>query len=313
MDSSLSKYILTTITYYDVMDYPMTAFEVWKYLTKISNSQFLISNDNEKISLYDVIKELEGDKLKKFIEEYRGFYFLKGRKDLVAQRLERNKISESKYKILMRSVWWLRFMPYVRMVAVTGRMAMKNAESQSDLDLMIVLEPKKIFTGRFFVTVALHLLKKRRHADKIKNRICLNHFMSGNCEVSVKDIFSSHEYSFMLPVFGFEEFLKFQEKNSWIKKYRPNLNEPLPNMKILKDSRASRSVRKVLERFFNFDLIENKLKKWQSRKIKNNPMTDNKEGVIICQDQELAFWPDFENQGPKFFEAFRKRLEKLKS
>jgi len=64
----LTKYILTTIVYYDVMDYPMTAFEIWKYLTRVSGEDENI----EKFSLADVVKGLEDEKLRRFIEEYRG-------------------------------------------------------------------------------------------------------------------------------------------------------------------------------------------------------------------------------------------------
>src|SRR3990172_2665738 len=191
----LSKHILTTITYYDVLDYPLTSFEIWKYLTT-HNSQPTILNP-PPCSLADIVKGLEDESLKKFIEEYRGFSFLKGRKGLVEQRIKRGKLAEEKYKILLGVAKILRFAPYVRMIAVTGRMAMKNTEEKSDLDLLVVLKHGKIFTGRTLVPLLVHLLGKRRHKGKITDRVCLNYFITTrSLEISLKDLYSSSEYYF---------------------------------------------------------------------------------------------------------------------
>jgi len=330
MSDNLSKYILTTLVYYDVMDYPMTVFEVWKYLTKISPEVA------EKYSLAEVMKELEEDKLKKIIEEYRGYYFLKGRlpatlrspdtptqamragvamragSELVPQRIERNKIAEKKFRIVRQVVWWLRFAPFARGVAVTGRMAMKNAEHKSDLDLLIILEKNRMFIGRLLVTLLVHLLGKRRHGNKIKDRICLNHFVATKCCVSGRDIFASHEYAFMVPIFGAKAFRKFQKNNPWIQGFKINFEPADGNLKKISDSHVSKFVRENLEKILHADFIEQKMEKWQQKRIANNPKSKQAGGIIICSPEELAFWPNFENQGPKVFDSFQERLAELR-
>jgi predicted nucleotidyltransferase len=311
MSSSLSQNILATIAYYDVLDYPLTVFELWKYL--ISDPAYAEAlagkQDEKKILIADIIRELEGEELKKQTETYRGFYFLPGRKDLVSSRIERNKISEEKYKIILRMMKLLKFIPHIKMVAVVGRVAMKNSEKKSDLDLLIVFEKGHIFTGRFLTVALLSILGKRRSGKKIKNKICLNHFLSTNFSVSVQDLFSSHEYVFMLPIFGFEMYQNFFVKNAWIKNYRPNFESKLPIMKEEKDSQFSKKSREILEKICSFQFIEKILKKMQIEKILKNPKTQKTGGVIIYSDDELAFWPDFEKQGPRVFEEFKKRLE----
>ena len=79
----------------------------------------------------EIIETLESDELKNHIEEFRGFYFLEGRKDLVEKRIQNDKNSIVKYKIAERVARRLRFVPFVRMVAVTGTLAMKNCEKNS--------------------------------------------------------------------------------------------------------------------------------------------------------------------------------------
>jgi len=309
MSNNLAKHILSTIAYYDVMDYPMTGFEIWKYLTRINNSQ--AEQENEIHDLSAVLDELEEDNLKKYIEEFRGFYFLKGRRKLVSQRIKRNKISERKYKIVLRVTRILRFVPFVRMVAVTGRLAMKNAQEKSDLDLLVVLKQGKIFTGRFLVTLVVHFLGKRRHHNKIADRICLNYFITTkSLEIKLKDIYSSSEYSFILPLFGFKVFRKFQSSNKWIRDYKINYaTEELANTKLLNDNYLTKLIRRFGEKLLNFDIIENKLKHWQLKRINKNPKTHQSGSLIIANEETLIFLP--KPQGPAIYDEFRKRLAEL--
>jgi len=317
MSTNLSKHILATITYYDVMDYPMTSFEIWKHLLIISGEE------PEKYSLEEVICELSGDlvnteysehgtgKLKRFIAMEKGFYFLKDRIGLADERIRRNKISEQKFKKLLKMVKILRFFPYIRMVGVTGRMAMKNAEAKSDFDLLIFFRKGRLFTGRILVTVMLHLFGKRRYGKKIQNRICLNHFLTDDFLISGRDIFAASEYSFMTVIYGFSKFERFQSINYWINRYKPNFIHEISNSRRMEDTFFSRKVKIFLEMVFNFEFIEKKLKFWQMKRIKNNPKTKQLGSMIISDDKELAFWPNYENQGPLVFSRFKERLNKI--
>lgn len=311
--SEFQTNILATVAYYDAMDYPMTGFEVWKYLTAISSAAAdPISNENEKnYSLLNVINGLESEHLQKFIEEYRGFYFLKGRQELVEQRLEKNKLANQKLKKLLKTVKWLRFVPYARMIGVTGSLAMKNTKRNSDLDLLVVLRHGKMFTGRLLVTALVHLMGKRRHGNKIKDRVCLNYFVTNkSMEISLKDAFSASEYSFILPIFGWHNFQKFQDRNSWLKKYKPNFkSDEVPNLKFLSESFLSWRLRQVGEMMLSSKFIENKLKQLQVRKIEKNPKTHQAESLIIANDDMLIFLPD--PQSPKIFGKFKEGLEKI--
>ena len=304
MFSNLSKNILSTIVYYDILDYPMTSFEIWKYLMGDKK-------EGEKNSLTLVVKSLESDELKKYIAHRRGFYFLRGRESLVRKRIERNKISQTKFKKVIRLAKWLRCVPFVRMIAVTGRVAMKNAESGSDLDFLIVLKRGRIFTGRTLATLLVHLLGKRRYADKITDRACLNYFLTDDAlEISSKDIYSSSEYSFIFPVFGQETFQKFQKENEWIRDFKPNWGiGEVGNGKYVGDSRVIGVIRGIFEKTFDWESLENFLRSWQMKRIENDPRTHQKGSAVMASDQALIFLPD--PHGPKIYERFRERMEVL--
>lgn len=312
MAESLKLSILSTVIYHDVLDYPLTTFEIWKYLIENEDANnFANEKANEsEYSLMNIIKELENEELKKHVDEYQGFYFLKDRKKLVEERLERNKISGSKVKIIKKVIRWLRLAPYLRGILITGRVAMKNATWESDLDFLVILKNKRMFTGRFFITLFTHLLGRRRYLDKISNRVCLNYYITDkSLEISHKDLFSSHEYSFATPIFGESTFSSFQKTNLWIKKYRPNFEPEEIFSFTIKDNFFTKNIRRIFEKVLNLDFIENSFKNWQMRRIINDPRTHQKESGVMANDAALVFLP--EPQGPKIYEKYKKKIEAM--
>jgi len=305
MQTDLSKKIITTLAYYDILDYPMTSFEIWKYLLRDNG------REKEELKIIDIIKELENEELKKKIEEYRGYYFLKGRKNLVEQRIERNKIAEKKFKRIKKVVWILRFVPFVRMIAITGRLAMKNTDKSSDLDLLVALKYGHIFTGRTLVTLVTHLLGVRRYGRKISNRVCLNFFITDkSLKINLKDLFSSSEYYFIRPLYGYKTFKRFQEANKWVGDFRENyILERTANLKILDDNLKTRVIREIGEMILSFRFIENWLKIWQTKRIMNDPRTHRNGSMVMADDSVLIFLP--EPQGPRVFEKFQEKMASI--
>lgn len=316
MPINLSKYILATIVYYDIFNYPLTPFEIWKYLITYGVDQYDHLGQEDRrdgFSLYEIFEELEGKNLKGKLKSENGFYFLPGREKLAGQRIKRSKISEIKFKTIRKVVFFLRFAPFVRMIAVTGRIAMKNAEKRSDLDLFIILKSGRIFTGRTFVTLLVHLMGKRRYGSKIANRICLNYFIAeDSLEIAVKDLFASSEYFFIVPVFGEDVFKKFQKDNIWIKEYHGNFApNRIGNLKTSADTLFSKTIRRLCEKIFSFDIFENNLKKWQKERIEKDPRTHQEGSMVMADEHTLVFLPN--PHGPKVYEKFREKMEKLGS
>lgn len=309
MSTKLDKNILATIIYYDGLNYPLSAFEIWKHLLR--TDYYLQNNEPVSISLSEVLVHLQDNELSRFVEHLNGFYFLKGRSDLVANRIANNKISKSKIARLEKITWWLRFVPFVRMVGITGALAMKNAKAQSDLDLLVVLKYRRIWTGRTLVTGFLHFWGKRRHGKKIADRACLNFFVTDkSLEVVTKDLFSANEYSFLFPLFGFEAYQKFQIKNKWIRNMKPAyaLCEIAP-FKTIEDSYLSKKIRSGLEKFFDFEFVENILRKKEKKRIMLNPKTHQEGSLIYANDDALVFLPS--PHGPRIFEKFKEKIEQL--
>lgn len=304
-EAILKKQVLSTVAYYNELDYPLTAFEIWKYRTSLANQS------SEPATLLEVSNILEAEDMKRWIECEHGFYFLKGQKKLVASRIRRSKTANAKLKRLRRIVFWLRAVPFVRMVAVTGRLATKNAEAKSDWDLLVVLRSGRIWTGRTLVTGFAESIGKRRKKGRTKDRLCLNYFITdGSLEIKNKDLFSASEYSFIFPLWGEEVFRKFQEANGWIKEHKPEFHPAeIPNLKMLPDNKFLGLIQKIGEIILDRDGLEKYLGKIEKKKIEANPLTHLEGSFISATDEALIFLPV--PQGPKIFERFKARIENL--
>lgn len=314
---NIRKNILSTIIYYDILNFPLTSFEVWKYLLTANSDQGSVINKKiESFILGEIVEGLESEELKNYIEEFRGFYFLKSRKDLAERRIQCDKNSAVKFEIAEKAARWLKYVPFVRMVAVTGTLAMKNCEKGSDIDFFVVLEKGRIFTGRLLVTAVAHFWGQRRYGNKIKNRICLNYFTTtGNLEIQRKDIFAANEYSFIYPVYGFKVFQKFCEKNlDWIRKFKPNYECPelKPARYFVEVKPLQRTIQRFFENLINLfwgDRIESWQKRHQIARIERNPLTVKPGAYIEYTDQNLIFLP--EPQGVRLEEEWRRRVRNI--
>ena len=304
--NQLSRDIVETVAYYDAMDFPLTGFEIWKYLMATGERQ-------EQVSLGAVLAALETEEIKKRLGSDRGWYAVRGREDLFEKRWIHERRSEIKMKHIQKLAKVLRWVPFVRMVALTGSVAMKNAKRGSDWDMLIVLRAGHIWMGRVLVTGVLHLIGKRRWGKHHRDRACLNFWItSESLEISLKDWFSSHEYSTMVPLYGTREYRRFRMANRWIIRFRPQYRPTrLISQWCVVDRWYIRVIRDIGEIVLGDRWLEKKLGEMQKKKIEANPKTKWAGSLIIANDQALVFLP--KPRGPKIFEKFKRRSSEIEA
>lgn len=286
----------------------MTLFEVWKYLLVSNGDEY-----TEPVRLEDVAEALETEELRKRVVSSHGFYFLRGREELIIKRISRSRRSILFTKRARRLARFLRNFPFVCMVGLTGSVAMKNARRGSDWDLLISLKPGHIWTGRLVVTSILHMFGLRRHGVHVSERACLNYWVtSDSLEVFLKDVFSSHEYTAAIPLFGVEEYQRFRLRNIWIRNFRPNYAVTnLLSLWCLPDTTLAAWVRRIGETLLDFSVIEAWARRVQKFKIEHNPKTRWSGSLVIARDQALVFLP--KPRGPRIFEKFKRRLSEVEA
>ncbi len=155
MLSSLEKSILKSIVYFDILSYPLKEKEL---LWNLANTFDVTSRDYFlSVSLGEVIKKSQY--LQEVIRNNHGFYFLKGREELIEERKEKERISEQNWKKLKKITPIINWTPFLKGVFVSGSLAINNSNKSSDIDLMIIAEKGRIFTVRFFLTLVLSIIR----------------------------------------------------------------------------------------------------------------------------------------------------------
>lgn len=284
---ALSESIFRTIAYSDIFDFPLKKEEVLR---------FLISP--ETISKKEFHQSLLKDSR---IENKENFFFLKGRKKIVNLRKKREKVSEKKISRAKKIAWFLSIVPSVRFIAITGSLALKNAEEDDDIDFLVVTENKKMWSTRFFLVILLKIIKahRSRQSKNIKDKICLNMVLSDSFKTfpdKKQNLFVAHEIIQMLPLFDPDNYLKeFINNNIWIKKY-------FGNMKLAKNLKNKKREKFSSTPLTFFDPIAKKI---QKRMIEKNLTTE------IVEDNFLAFHPVDHQE--EILSKYKKRLKSSSS
>ncbi len=305
MENSLEKRILATLIWHDGLNFPLTAFEIWQYLIKEKGARGDIP------SLRAVEKTLQKSVfLRSKISSRRGFYFLKNREGLVESRIFQNKLSIKKWRRLREIIKLLSFIPYVRMIGVTGSMSFSHPRKESDLDVLIITARNRIWLTRFLVTLVTHLLGVRRHQQKTRSRICLNHYVSEErLKVAGKSLYTALEYLKMVPVFGKETYNKFIKENKWLADFLANPRTfQIQNKWLLKESKFQKISQKFFEICFDNpvgDLVEKFLGKAQEKRIKRDSLYRKPGGRVRVSRFQLEFHPDSPEKG--ILEEFNKK------
>lgn len=312
--SSLEKSLIATLCYFDVFDYPLTLMEIWKWLFDESNSK--------RYSLSEIRETLENNQaISVKIESEEGFYFLKGRKAIVKTRKQRYQTAEGKMKKAIRVANILRYIPFVRMIAVCNNLAYSNAKKLSDIDFFIIVSHSRLWQTRFFVSMVTHLMKMRRHNGFISDRICLSFYITDNhlnleqLMITPVDPYFIYWFGQLVPIYDNQGyFSKLISANEWIYKYLPNLvmNKPVQRRKV-EDTKWSLGIKKIQEIFLGGAMgsfLEKRLKTVQKRQmIRNKKSKQWEQNTAVMIDDDILKFHENDRRG-QYAEQFDNKLKK---
>lgn len=225
--NSFDEAVLKTLIYADVFDYCLKEDEIWQRLIWNRKSLLIPSRIQLKRSL---------DKLGKkgIIARNRIYYFLKNREETVKKRLQREIISHEKFKSAHTTCLFLKIVPFIKLVMVTGTVAAGNAKENDDIDLLIVTNKNRLWLSRFLTTLFFEIVGRRRRPNEksIKDKFCLNMFLDDgflNLPQSEQSLYTAYELLLAKPLWDRDDtYLKFIKKNLWVRNYLLNISRGLP-------------------------------------------------------------------------------------
>lgn len=157
--------IVHLIIFFDLFDYPLTTYEIWKYLDR-------------KIALVKIEEILDNLCVSGKTVQKDGFFFLPSRAGILLIRRERHNHSRRKLKIARRFAKLFKVCPFVRAVILSNSIGQNNLRDGSDIDFLIITAPRRLWLTRLFCT-GLAKLANRRPTDKNKrDKICLSFYLS---------------------------------------------------------------------------------------------------------------------------------------
>jgi hypothetical protein len=209
MGVSTSDYLFATVAYADIFDYPLSSDDIYFWSIKKVSRQSLRT---EKIP---------------GVVHNNCLFTLKGRQSIRTSIVKRQTISKEKRDRARGVGKWLKLIPSVTLVGVTGGVAVNNALPNDDIDLFIITARDTLWITRVLVTFIVELLGVRRHPSdrNVKNKICLNMFMSERSlgiPKKEQDLYTAHEVLQMAPLWARgNSYKQFLESNSWVKNLLP--------------------------------------------------------------------------------------------
>lgn len=214
---TLDLAIVQTLAYADVFNFPMTAAEIHHFLigqhTKYSDVQQALEHPSAWLGEYMQVEMIDDEP----------YYALEiASSHIFHQRQQRKATSAILWQKAERYGSWLGRLPFVRMVAITGALAVQNvSSSDDDLDYILVVHSGRVWLARLF---AVGLV---RFAQLWGVKLCPNFVLSTEAMAqSNTDLFLAHEIAQMIPLVGYDLYEDMRDLNRWATEFLPNARQP---------------------------------------------------------------------------------------
>ncbi|MBI4592023.1 hypothetical protein HY733_01080 [Candidatus Uhrbacteria bacterium] len=222
--TDLEQSILRTILWFSLFSYPLTVFEIWKWLLKPERAYGLAE-------IYAILERNLW--LQEKLETFNGFYALKGSEveKLVVGRQERFLDAERKFRVLRRAAHYFSLLPGVRAVAAGNTLAWWSTTKHSDIDLYIVTRPGHIWSSRFWLVIPFLFLGRRPSQDQssnVRDPFCFS-FFSTTEKLNLEELCLPRDYYMafwvrsLVPILDRDGSLaRLQSQNRWVSRSLPN-------------------------------------------------------------------------------------------
>lgn len=289
--ADLERAIQHTVAYADIFNYPLKTTEIQRYLIGVP------------ASLDEVQQALGRSTRRAALSHTDGFVSLPNRKSIIELRHCRAQAAEQLWHHARYYGRLIGSLPFVRMVAVTGSLAVDNADANADIDYMIVTEPGRLWLCRLFVVAMV------KWAQTQGVTLCPNYFVSEHrLVIEQRNLFTAREIVQMVPITGFFVYSKFRVLNAWTSDYVPNAAS-FPPDRTVEHEPSQHIVQKAAEVVLNTP-IGDWLDRWEMRR-KIRKLTEQGRSL-----EEVDFSPDtckghFDEHQKRILDAFDERIRRL--
>ncbi|MGL5830649.1 MAG: hypothetical protein ACRCZE_00705 [Candidatus Altimarinota bacterium] len=299
---SLEGKIKASLAYFEIFDLALSVEEVMR---------FMLGGVETKLDVEKKLKEMGN------ISQEDGFYVLKGSEKLLEDRVAKSLLADQIREKVDKWKWAFGLVPFVEMVCVCNYSSFDCVEKDSDIDLLIITKPGRIFLARVFLTFYMQLFGVRRHGETVAGRFCLSFYVNENNlnfeEILLKDgdIYFAYWMMALKPVYGPEGiWKKIELENKWIEKYFAGFEDRREKFTEVLEKKSW--IKKIYE-FILKGKFGNILEKWLSGYfLKRHAERQTKlpeTASVIVSNQMLKFHNN--DKRLEFKQSWKKRLKEV--
>ncbi len=207
------------MAYFAYFQYPLTAFEIWKWLLE----------PGQAVTLAQVAETLEASEwLRTRIVRGQGFFALEKIEPLLISRRTRFLDAVRKYHKAQKTAKLLARLPWIEGVAVCNSLAWYSTTKDSDIDLFVIVTPGRLWSARLLATLPLRLLRQRP-GENVHDPLCLSFFCTPEgfdftqIKVADTDPYLAYWSLSLVPLVQRQRWQQqFIAENAWLQEVLPN-------------------------------------------------------------------------------------------
>jgi len=296
--TKLQQDIVRTLAYFDVFSYPLSSEQVKAFLPRNSVTLPQLEECLGSLAESGVVGREDG------------YYFLSDQP--IAVVADRIRSEQNAKRMMKRAHWVARFLkqvPFVRGIFLTGSLSKDVAGPSSDVDFMIVTASRRLWIAKMIITGIrrIFLFNSIRY-------FCFNLFVTENGFLFAgQDIFNAIEIATTRVLWNEEAYRRFQAANSWIRHFLPNWKSQPSSPSCLPPETHlfQRGVERLME-LFPLDDVDAGLMRiargyWKRR---NPHLPEAKfDSLFLCGRDISTVW--YDDHKTKILSRFHKRLSDL--
>lgn len=279
--------ILRTILYADVFQFAMTLEEITRYL--ISPEVIPQEQISHSLQSSPILKQL--------LHIEMPYICLATHQENIALRQARHTQANAIWDDAQQYGRWLACIPFVKMVALTGALAVRNPSSYNDdFDYVLVTQSGRVWMARGFAVLLVRFVRL------LGRELCPNYVLAED-RLKQKDhnLYIAHEVMQMQPIYGAAIYEAMLADNTWTSTYLANA-----------DALSCQELQEhPIKHFFEWALggwLGDKIEAWEyRRKVKRFlPKLEQKQSNATITSEEVK--GHFEDNGYPALTAYYERL-----
>ena len=205
--SPLQRAILLTVIYASLFDHPLNEEEIYRDLVAIAPS---------RLDFHRALESLLGV----YLIRSGSTITWAGQEKLAGLRRRRQAQGRKVWPWARRYGRWLAWAPFIRMVAISGSLAVDNVEADADIDGFIITASDRLWIARVWL-VLLRLLTHRL-TFLFPHAFCPNYIVTlDGLTVERRNLYTAHEIVQAVPLWGESAYQRFIGSNRWVLRYLP--------------------------------------------------------------------------------------------